>query len=102
MKNSIISFIIFVLTIICISFSLNRLSKIYTYLSSTCVEMQKNIKEENWSTANELCNNLIQTWDSEAAFFSSFSSEEDLHSINDRLVSLKTYITLENNDEAMN
>lgn len=102
MKNSIISFVIFAFTIVCIVFSLNRLSKIYLTLSSTCTEMQKNIRDENWDKADELCDTLIESWDSQGAFFSSFSSEEDLHSINDRLISLRTYITLKNNDEAMN
>lgn len=100
MKNSIISFIIFILTIACIIFSLNHLDVVYDDLSSICGSIQQDIDNDNWEKASSRCEALIKEWSSRGKFLSSFSSEEELHTINDRLISLQSYIDLQNKEEA--
>ncbi|OFI05091.1 hypothetical protein CLOACE_19100 [Clostridium acetireducens DSM 10703] len=101
MKNTIISFIVFISTIIFISFSLKYLNTISLNLKQNNIKLENNIKENSWEKANKASEEFINQWNKSSKKLALFLNHDELDKINYEITELSYFVKTKDKDECL-
>lgn len=101
MRNIIISFLIFILMMVGIFFSLNYLNDVSLEILSLSQSIEEHIVDDNWDLAYKGSIELLDRWSEGSKIISMFTNDSDIHGINDEIVKLTQFIKMKTKDEAL-
>jgi hypothetical protein len=101
LKNTIISFIVFISTIIFISFSLKYLNTISLNLKQNNIKLENNIKENSWEKANKASEEFINQWNKSSKKLALFLNHDELDKINYEITELSYFVKTKDKDECL-
>lgn len=101
MKNYIVSFLIFIVLIICICFSINYLDKSCTKLKSTSENIENVIDEGDYGSSYNLSIKLMDDWQKYSDVISIFTDHLEIDNINSEIWKLTQYTKCRNRDESL-
>lgn len=101
MKNVVISFLIFILMMVGIFFSLDYLNDVSTEILSLSQCIEEHIVDDNWDLAYKGSMDLLQKWEDSSKIISMFTNDTDIHSLSDEIVKLTQFIKSETKDESL-
>lgn len=101
MKNVFISFLIFILMLFGILFSVNYLNQIYSNINSLNSQLENHIVNEEWKSSNKIVKELNSNWEKYSDKLFMFINHQEIDSISSELKKLSQYILCESKDESL-
>lgn len=101
MKNIIASFILFIIMIFCILFSINYLQNTCSYYKNMLSALETTIKNEAWDEAYESTNILLDNWKKESKVVSIFINHVYVDGMYVELLRLTQYVNCKNKNDSL-
>lgn len=101
MKNVFISFLIFILMLFCIIFSVNYLNQIYCNIDTLNLQLENHIVNDEWESSNEIVNEIDKNWSKYSDKLFMFVNHQEIDSISSELKKLSQYILCQSKDESL-
>ncbi|APM40942.1 DUF4363 family protein [Clostridium kluyveri] len=101
MKNTIISFSIFILMLFSIIFSIKYLNNTCIKLQNLNVKIEQAIQANDWEESYKNSEHLMAEWKKYSSKLSIFSNHHEIDDINNELWKLIHYTTYKNKEEAL-
>jgi hypothetical protein len=101
LKNIIISFIIFILLIITISFSIKYLDTTCKSLLQLDNKIEESINSKSWDKAYDYTLEFKQDWDKSAKYISIFTSHVEIDNVYNELWRLTQYTKTKNDGDSL-
>jgi len=101
MKNVVISFVIFIIMIICIAFSLNYLNKVTDDLGRLNDEIEQYITDNNWDKAYTSSIEYTEKWKDYSEKLKLFVDHQEMDQIETELWKLSQYIKEKTKEESL-
>lgn len=101
MKSIVASFIIFIVMVISIFFSINYLNQVCTKLEGLDIQIERNIDNGDWTKAYDNSLKFLKQWDNYSKKISVFVDHEEIDNINNELWKLTQYTKVKNKDESL-
>lgn len=101
MKNVIASFIIFMIMIFSILFSINYLENTCSYYKNIISSLETTIKNEEWDEAYKTTNILLEDWEKESKIVSIFINHEYVDGMHVELLRLTQYVNCKNKSDSL-
>ena len=101
MRNAVLSFIIFVIMIIIMSFSISYLNKVSVNLEKLNDNIEEYINDDKWDKAYETSLEFRKRWESYSKNIKLFVNHEEIDNIEIELSKLPQYAKEKNKDESL-
>ncbi|MCY6369557.1 DUF4363 family protein [Clostridium ganghwense] len=101
MKNVIASFIIFLILIICILFSINYLEKTCSHYKNITSSLENTIKDGSWEESYEISIKLLKNWEKDSKVISIFIDHEYIDDMHVELLKLTQYVKYKNKSDSL-
>jgi hypothetical protein len=101
MKNLIASFIIFIVMVSTVFFSINYLNSACKKLNVLNTQIEKSIEEDSWNEAYDKSLKLLDTWDGYTRKLSVFVNHCEIDNLNNEIWKLTQYTKCHNKDESL-
>ncbi|MCY6356821.1 DUF4363 family protein [Clostridium sp. ZS2-4] len=101
MKNVIASFIIFMIMVFCILFSINYLENTCNHYKNIICSLEITIKDEAWDEAYKTTNILLENWKKESKIVSIFINHEYIDGMYVELLRLTQYVNCKNKSDSL-
>ncbi|MCH3965243.1 MAG: DUF4363 family protein [Clostridium sp.] len=101
MRSSIASIIMFVVMVICITFSINYLKNKTHMLEYSNNKIETAIKSNSFENASRSLNEFKTIWDNYSRNISIFTNHNELDDIDEQIEKLTQYIKYENKEESL-
>ena len=101
MKNVLYSFIIFIILLMSVFFSINYLNNACNSLEALDTSLETLIEGSSWDNAYDTSLQLMDNWDNYSKVITIFVNHAEIDNINNELWKLTQYTKFKNRDESM-
>ena len=101
MRNLVISFLIFVILIITIVFSINFLVNKANYYSEKTDQLENLVTQDSWDEAYEISTDFLTTWEEDSKKISVFINHFQVDAISNQILKLTQYTKYHDKSEAL-
>jgi len=100
-RNLVISFLIFVILIITIVFSINFLVNKANYYSEKTDQLENLVTQDSWDEAYEISTDFLTTWEEDSKKISVFINHFQVDAISNQILKLTQYTKYHDKSEAL-
>ncbi|KOA20773.1 hypothetical protein CLHOM_09150 [Clostridium homopropionicum DSM 5847] len=101
MRNLVISFLIFIILIITIVFSINFLISKTNYYSEKANQLETLVIQDSWDKAYDISTDFLNGWEKDSKKISIFINHFHIDAINNEILKLTQYIKYQDKSDAL-
>jgi len=101
MKNLVVSFLIFLILIITITFSINFLVNKANFYSGKADQLESLVTQDSWDEAYEISTDFLTTWEEDSKKISVFINHFQVDAISNQILKLTQYTKYHDKSEAL-